>query len=459
MRFSGFALAPLIGLVICPAAAQRAVPVTVASAETPTALTPPQRAAAIAEMLRRVKDRYVFPGRVAAIASRLEMGLASGRYDTPNPTAFADRVTEDLRAASNDRHMYLRYAPAEYAATLASKGSGQDNAALDALRSRQARRANHGLEEMRILPGNIRYLRISGFQWIDDETGSAYDAAMRFLRDGDAITIDLRGNGGGSHAAVRYLLSHFMDPDTLDITFLEAGKAPIQSHTLDNLPAGRLKGKPLYLLIDKQVGSGAEAFAYDVQQFHLGKLIGATTAGAANNNEFSPIAPGFMLSCSYGRPVHPISQSNWEGVGVVPDIAVDPDRALDVAQAQALETLARRTSADAADRADWAWARAAVEARLRPPTPSAARLRALAGQYGAQRILWRAGSLYQLRHNGQLARLLPLTADGLFTVEGFDDHFRIRLSDDAMETQWNDEPLPTRLLRSGKEGTTSRASE
>ncbi|WP_371419805.1 S41 family peptidase [Tardiphaga sp.] len=458
MRFTGFALAPLMGLVICPAAAQRAVPVTVASAEAPIALTAAQRTAAIADVVRRVTVRYVFPDRMAAITTRLQAGLASGRYDTENPTIFADRVTEDLRGASNDRHMYLRYAPAEYAATLASKAEAKDNAALDALWSRRARRANHGLEEMRILPGNIRYLRITGFQWIDDQTGTAYDAAMRFLRDGDAIIIDLRGNGGGSHAAVRYLLSHFMDPDTLDITFLEAGKAPIQSRTLDNLPAGRIKDKPLYVLIDKQVGSGAEAFAYDVQQFHLGKLIGTTTAGAANNNEFSPVAPGFMLSCSYGRPVHPVSQSNWEGVGVVPDIAVDPDRALDVAQSQALEALAGRTGPDPADRADWAWARSAIEARLQPPTLSAARLRALAGQYGTQRIVWRAGSLYQLRRNGQFARLLPLTADGLFTVEGFDDHFRIRLSDDAMETQWNDEPSATRRLRSGKGGM-SRASE
>ncbi|MBL7537684.1 S41 family peptidase, partial [Escherichia coli] len=75
---------------------------------------------------------------------------------------------------------------------------------------RRARRDNQGLGETRILPGNIRYLRITAFEWVQDQTGVAYDAAMRFLRDGDAIVIDLRGNGGGSHAAVRYLLSHFM---------------------------------------------------------------------------------------------------------------------------------------------------------------------------------------------------------------------------------------------------------
>src|SRR6185295_8308874 len=99
-----------------------------------------------------------------------------------------------------------------------------------------------------------------------------------------AIVIDLRGNGGGDPLAVRYLVSHFMAPNQLLITFLEAGKAPEESRTLADLPAGRLTGKPLYVLTDRRCGSACEDFAYAVQQFKLGELVGATTAGAANNN-------------------------------------------------------------------------------------------------------------------------------------------------------------------------------
>jgi hypothetical protein len=448
MRTPVLTFIPLLALTAIPATAQRAAPVTATASDSSATLTAAQRAAAIAEIVRHIGERYVFPDRVPAITARLEGGLASGRYDTDSPTTFANLVTEDLRAASNDRHMYLNYAPAEYAATLAAKGDQPDNSALDALWNRHALRANHGLEEMRILPGNVRYLRITGFPWVDDQTGAAYDAAMRFLRGGDAVIVDLRGNGGGSHAAVRYLLSHFMDGDQLDITFLEAGKPPVQSRTLEYLPAGRFKGKLLYVLIDHHVGSGAEAFAYHVQQFHLGTLVGATTVGAANNNEFFPVAPDFMLSCSFGRPVHPVSQSNWEAVGVAPDVAVDPARALDVAQALALETLTARTDADPADQADWTWARAAAEARVHPPQIPERKLRALAGTYGSQRVVWRAGALHLIRR-GQLVRLIPLNEDGLFTVDGFDDHFRVRITD-AMETQWNDEPSPTRFLRSDR---------
>jgi hypothetical protein len=430
-----------------PVQAQRAAPKAVARTGTAIALTPAARSAAIDQIIGTIEKGYVFPDRVPAIVARLKEGLTQ-RYDTADPSVFAERVTTDLRAASNDRHMYLNYAPDEFAAAGSAGTAGNDqkeSPALAAIHRRTAIRANHGLARMDILPGNVRYLKITGFEWVDDQTGAAYDSTMRFLRDGDAVIIDLRGNGGGSHAAVRYLLSHFMDGDTLDMTFLQAGEPPSQSRTLEYLPAGRLKGKPLYVLIDHYVGSAAEAFAYDVQQFRLGTLIGATTAGAANNNRFSPIAPGFMLSVSFGRPVHPISQSNWEKNGVSPDVAIDPGLALDTAQSLALASLAARPNVDAGDRADWQWARIAIDARLRPPVIAEAKLRSWTGVYGTNRIGFQNGGLTYQRTNGQVVKLVPLTADGLFSIEGYDDHLRVRLTGDAMERQWIDEPSATRI--------------
>jgi hypothetical protein len=134
-------------------------------------------------------------------------------------------------------------------------------------------------------------------------------------------------------------------------------------------------------------------------------------------------------------------------VGVAPDVTIDPKQALDVGQSLALATLAKRGDADPANRADWDWARIAVEARLHPVVIPAARLRSLAGRYGERQIIWRDGALSYERAAGKVARLIPLTADGLFTVEGYDDHLRIRLADDALEQQWIDEPNPTRLSK------------
>ncbi|WP_420478125.1 S41 family peptidase [Brevundimonas sp. FT23028] len=429
-----------------PVLAQRAAPVAVARTAT-ASMTATDRAAAVAAIIAAVETRYVFPARVAAIRDRLNEGLASGRYDTADRGAFAERLSTDLRESSDDGHMYLNNDPAEYAAALTSGGEVFDNPEFLALWAAAARRSNQGLAEMRILPGNVRYLRITQFHWVMDRTGQAYDDAMRFLRDGDAVVIDLRGNGGGDHAAVRYLLSHFMKPDQLDITFLEAGKDPVQSRTLDNVPAGRMIGKPLYVLINRQVGSAAEAFAYDVQQFRLGTLVGGGTHGAANNNTFVPIPPGFMLSVSYGRPVHPVSGTNWEGAGVSPDVEVDPATALDAASALALTALLQRTDADPVDRAGWEWARAGIEARVHPVTLPVERLEPLAGIYGARTILFQDGGLIWRLSNGQTYPLRPMTEDGLFAVEGTEDRMRARLTGDALEVFRVEEPAPTRFPR------------
>ncbi|ATB29257.1 hypothetical protein MEBOL_002706 [Melittangium boletus DSM 14713] len=291
--------------------------------------------------------------------------------------------------------------------------------------------------------------RVTAFEWVSDETGHAYDDAMRFLKGGDAVLIDLRGNGGGSSEAVQYLASHFLKAGTLEITFQHAGREPVQTRVLDHLPAGRMIGKPLYVLIDQGAASAAESFAYDVQQFKLGKLVGASTAGAANTNEFVPIAPGFMLSVSTGRPVHPISKANWEGTGVAPDVATPPSQALDQAHALALRALAAAHPAPQIQ-ADYDWALPEVEARLRPATVSAATVTAAPGAYGKYVVTAEKDGLWLARPGHPLwpepRRIKPLTNDGLFAVEGVDS-LRVGVKPNALELWWKGEPTPRLLNR------------
>ena len=430
-----------------PAYAQQRAPHVVAPGAS-ARISAAERIAVMAAIAAAYQASYVFPEKVAAIVARLNESLQAGEYDLDEPGAFAGRVTQDLRDASGDGHAYMLYDPAQYAAAIASKTNAPagDRGDLAAYEQRIASRDHHGLTELRRLPGNIRYLRITGFEWVADETGAAYDDGMRFLKGGDAVIVDLRGNGGGSHAAVRYLVSHFLDGDTLEMTFLEGSRTPEQSRTLEYLPAGRLKGKPLYVLIDNYVGSAAEAFAYDVQQFHLGELVGATTAGAANNNKFVPVAPGFMLSVPVGRPVHPVSNANWEGVGVAPTIATNSEQALDVAQSVALARLAATPDARPEDLADWAWARGAIEARLHPVSLSVEQLKSLEGRYGKYEVVRRDTSLWLIWPGYADLRLSPMTADGLFaTTLGT---LRLRLSGDHLEVIWANAPAPRVVARS-----------
>ncbi|QSQ21682.1 S41 family peptidase [Pyxidicoccus parkwayensis] len=415
----------------------------------PRGMSKADRDAALTAIAAALRESYVFPEKVPAIIERLEQSRKAGRYDLEDAGVLSERITVDLQAASSDRHLYLNHDPVQYAAEQqrAEHGTPDEAAGPDELLRREALRDHHGLSEMKLLPGNLRYLRITGFEWVRDETGTVYDDAMRFLKDGDAIIIDLRGNGGGEHAAVRYLVSHFLDGDVLELTFLAGKNPPVQSRTLEHVPAGRLKGKPLYVLIDGNVASAGEAFAYDVAQFKLGELVGAKTVGAANNNRYVPIRPGFVLSVSFGRPVHAISNTNWEGVGVLPTVEAPPTQALETAQLLALKRLSEAPGVSPEALADYEWARLDVEARLRPTTVPVERLKSLAGRYGDFEVALREGSLWMMRPGRPDRRLSPLTADGLFAVDG-SDMLRVRFKPKTMETLWRGAPAPRVYPRS-----------
>ena len=414
-----------------------------ASAWAGERLSAQQRDTALQAIKNEFQEGYVFPEMRPKIVERLDASQRAGNYNTDDPIQFADRITRDLREVSDDRHLSLRVDATAYAA---AKSEPKSDAGEEAYYRRLAERSNHGLSEMKILPGNIRYLRVTGFHWINDETGAAYDAAMRFLQGGDAIVIDVRNNGGGSHGAVRYLVSHFMDPDTLELSFLEGSNPPSQSRTLEYLPAGRLKGKPLYVLINGQTASAAEAFAYDVQQFHLGQLVGAKTVGAANNNKLVPIAPDFILSVSYGRPLHAATGGNWEGSGVAPDVDTPPEQALDKAQELALQRLLQAKDLSPERRRDYAWAQAGVAARLQPPALDNGTLAALAGRYRKAgppdpiEVTQRDSVLWLTLPKRPSVRLTPLTQD-LFAVDGYES-LRVRLSGKNLEMLWLDEAAP-----------------
>lgn len=422
--------------------AQTRPPVPASAQDT---LSVTQRDAVLTAIRQAVQSSYIFPERTPGILARLDAARAAGRYDVSSPNELAGLITGDLREASQDGHVYLEYAPDRFAAASAGSAASQALSGLDAA---AARRDNHGLTATEILPGNIRYLKIAAFQWVSDETGQAYDDAIRFLKGGDAAIIDLRGNGGGSSEAVQYLVSHFLKAGTLEITFLKAGQEPVQTRALDYLPAGRLS-TPLYVLIDEASASAAESFAYDVQQFKLGRLVGASTAGAANNNEFTPIAPGFMLSLSVGRPVHPVSGGNWEGVGVAPDTLTPSAQALDTAHAEALRALLSKTPSDEA-KADYAWALTAVEARLNPPAISADLLQSAPGAYRNYMVTSDNGALVVARPGHPLwpapRKLTPLGSDGLFAVDGL-DILRVSFRDGAMQILWKDEAAPRIIPR------------
>jgi hypothetical protein len=375
-------------------------------------LTAASQANALSAIESDIQKTYVFPELRAPLIAKLQGAAEAHRYDTSDPNVFAQRVTDDMQSVAHDGHLYLTYDPVEYAALLAPTKS---NAGMDAYYRAIAIRQNSGLTEMKILPGNLRYLKLSAFDYTPSTTTAAYDDAGRFLHGGDAVIIDLRGNGGGDSDAADYF-----------------GKALIEPNA----------GKPIYILVDGHVASAAEAVSYGAQAAKAAIIVGSTTYGAANNNKKLPIAPAFVFSVSYNRPINSITKTNWEGTGVVPDIAVPGSTALPVAELNALTELLALPGIGASIRAEYTWARRGVEAELHPVKPSNAQLSRYAGRYGT--IIVRAinGQLRLTRTDRprweRNILLVPLDANGLFAVTAFDD-LRLRFHTKSLDLLYGNE--------------------
>jgi hypothetical protein len=367
----------------------------------------------VAEIRRVLADNYVLPDMRPKLDAALAKSLAEGRYDVADPVTLAERINADLAAAGHDKHLNFRYAPEQAARVAALKREPEDGPP-DARQLRAAQVQNHGLAEMKVLPGNIRYLEITGFVWAGPTTAQAYDNAMRFLGGGDAVIIDLRRNGGGSPEAVQYLVSHFLAPGTSLVTFHMGPVKVDKLAALPQLPAGRMVGKPLYVLTSGRTASAAEEFTGHVAGFRLGELIGQTTAGAGFRNDFFPIPGGFVLSVSVGRAVLASTGKDWEGVGIAPTTAVDLSKALEVAQLHA----ARRLAATAPPREKAQLeAMAAVLAAQIDPVATALPLAAYAGTFGERTIRVEDGKLTYQRTGGPKLTMIPV-GPNLFAFDG-----------------------------------------
>jgi Peptidase family S41 len=385
---------------------------TDAPAQTAVTLTATTRQAALTAIESDIQTTYVFPDLRAPLIAKLDSAASARRYDTADPNVFAERVTEDMQSVAHDGHLYLTCDPAEYAALLAPPKSGEG---MDAYYRAIAIRQNSGLTEMKILPGNLRYLKLSAFDYTPGATTAAYDDAGRFLHGGDAVIIDLRGNGGGDSDAADYFGKAFLDPNA---------------------------GKPIYILVDGHVASAAEAVSYGAQVNKEAIVVGGTTYGAANNNKKLPIAPAFVLSVSYNRPINPITKTNWEGTGVVPDIAVPGSTALPAAELSALHELSAMPGIPESTRAEYAWARQGVEAQLHPVKLSNVQLARYAGRYGTIVIRAVNGQLRLTRTDRprweRNILLVPLDTHGLFAVTAFDD-LRLRFHTNSFDLLYGNE--------------------
>jgi C-terminal processing protease CtpA/Prc len=166
-------------------------------------------------------------------------------------------------------------------------------------------------------------------------------AAMDFVQNTDALIFDLRQNGGGDPETVRLLCSYLFDarPRHLNDIYSNKGKDKTEFWTLKTVPGQRYPDREIFILTGPRTASAAEGFSYDLQNLHRATIVGEPTYGGANPGDFSRLNDHFSVFIPTGRAVSPYTKTNWEGIGVRPDIRVKSQDALTTAHRLAVQHL------------------------------------------------------------------------------------------------------------------------
>jgi C-terminal processing protease CtpA/Prc len=196
---------------------------------------------------------------------------------------------------------------------------------------------NFGIHRVERLDGNIGYLDLRRVP-MPENAGPAIAAAMELVSGTYALIIDLRRNGGGAPHGVTFWCSYLLPEEPVhlnDIFHADTGETR-QFWSLPYLPGSRYLDRPVYVLTSSRTFSGGEDLCYTLQALRRAEVIGETTGGGAHPTRPFPISAAVHIAVPFARSINPVTGTNWQGTGVIPDTPVPADEAYDVAYAKAL---------------------------------------------------------------------------------------------------------------------------
>lgn len=376
----------------------------------------------VENLSKSLNKYYVFPEKGQLMSKHIKSRYKKGAYNHfTDPNQFAIQLNKDLQQAHSDGHMDVLYNP-EMAKELERPPLSEEE------RKQQQRERelplylemNFAFKKIEILPGNIGYVRLDGFATFFPEAKPILNGAFQFLKNTKAIIIDLRYNGGGHTMMVNQIESYFfgqkthmlnvIDPVENKTDVLYADPAKVDSVTLT---------MPMYILTSSKTFSAAEDFSYAMQSVKRATIVGETTGGGANMPRGYSLGHGVVGRIPSARPYNPYTKTNWEGIGVKPDIAVSSEQALSKAQAAFFSDLiAKATDEREKNRLKWQLNTLIASNNITSPDP--ATLNQYVGVYqGGLDFYVKEGRLFckNAERGNEIFELKPI-ADTLFILAG-----------------------------------------
>jgi hypothetical protein len=371
-----------------------------------------------------INENYIFPEVSDKIIHLINSKLKDGQYESiKDPNKFADILTSDIQSFNNDKHLRVLFEPNRIAKSEIAV-SAEDSIRFEQEYILNLKRNNYYFKETKILEGNIGYLDLRQFEY-PEYAGETAISAMSFLSNSDAIIIDLRNNGGGTPKMVQLLASYFFKNEAILLNSVYKRNENItkQFWTLPYVEGKRMPNVPLYILTSSRTFSAAEEFCYDLQSLKRAIIVGTTSGGGAHPGGRIKATDKYNVWTPTGRAINPITNTNWEGVGIKPNVKTPAKEALFMAHIKALDSL-KNQSVDIESKKYYKWHLETVKAKKRPINIALSTLKTYTGNYGIRTIGIDDGKLYYQRKNSKKYVLIPMSKD-TFIIEEL-SHFRIQ---------------------------------
>lgn len=358
-----------------------------------SSLNTESRARIIAALKTTMEEKYIFPEKAQELSAYLDERHHAGFYDSYETIQdFADCLTADVQLFTKDGHLRLYYNPSLYEQLLETQDDSEDEDFYSTEALDELRYDNYLFQKVERLIGNVGYLRLDNF--IESQyAGETAIAAMNFLGNCDALIFDLRWNGGGSPNMVQLLTSYlFEQTKHLNTFYWRPTDKYEQFWTQAYVSGKKFINAPIYVLTSPRTFSAAEEFTYNLKNMGRATIVGETTGGGAHPGDNRALSDGVCMFVAMGRSINPITQTDWEGTGISPDLPTAVDDALNVAHRHALETLLEQSPNEKV-RAIRQWELETIQAQQNPLSVDPDILQGYVGTYGAYRMSLKEGKL------------------------------------------------------------------
>jgi hypothetical protein len=363
---------------------------------------------AICDSLQR---HYIFPEQAIRISAYLQSKENTKAYQVlkDDPLKLAVQIMVDLKAVQQDPHLRIQFEPA----FIPQNSIAPDSEQMKRVKA-YWKENNYAFKKLEILPGNIGYLLFT--QFVDDigAAKSTVSAAMRFLSRTQALILDLRENLGGNPQMVSLIESYFFRDKTHMNDLINRSNDDTTVMYADPSKADSVyMNMPLYILTSKHTFSGAEDFSYAMQAAKRAVIVGETTGGGAHPQMPFTVGQGFVLSIPFARSLNPITKSDWEGTGVIPDTKTEAASALLKAE-ESIFTNGKENAKTEKEKNKYQYY---IQSLLNNTSTPSGQLMPFTGEYGDLLIYFKNNRLYCKNNNNNSVSLLQQLTKNLFILD------------------------------------------